>query len=87
VDEAFAHVNKALELKADLLEALFNRGLLYEALNQDEPARNSWETYLTRDNYSRWAEEAKKKLEVLRKKKSETGINRPEPTRAGIIKG
>jgi tetratricopeptide (TPR) repeat protein len=53
VDEAFLHVIKALELKAELLEALFNRGLLYEALNLDEPARNSWEAYLTKDNYSR----------------------------------
>ena len=78
VDEAFLHVNKALELKADLLEALFNRGLLYETLNLDEPARNSWETYLTKDNHSRWADEARKKLEALRKKKSETGIERSE---------
>jgi len=78
VDEAILHINKALELNAGLPEALFNRGLLYEALNLDEPARKSWETYLTKDNHSRWAEEARKKLEALRKKKSETGIERSE---------
>jgi hypothetical protein len=50
-------------------------------LKLDEPARNSWETHLAKDKDSRCAEEAQKKLEALRKKKSETGINRPEPTR------
>ena len=59
------NLNKALQLDSNLLEALFNRGLVHESLNQTEQARNDWREYLKRDSTSPWATEANRNLQSL----------------------
>ena len=59
------NLNKALQLDNNLLEALFNRGLVHESLNQKEQAQNDWREYLKRDSTSQWATEARRNLQSL----------------------
>ncbi|MBO0797665.1 MAG: tetratricopeptide repeat protein [Blastocatellia bacterium] len=62
VDQAFSHLNRALELDGNLLEALFNRALLYHLQNLREPAQEAWKKYLEKDSVSEWADEARSHL-------------------------
>ncbi|HKQ73117.1 MAG TPA: tetratricopeptide repeat protein, partial [Blastocatellia bacterium] len=78
INKAFNHINKALELKGDLLEALFNRALLYQTLHLYEPARDDWKKYLEKDGSSQWANEVRSHLEESQKKSSNGGAERPE---------
>jgi CHAT domain-containing protein len=70
VGRALDEFNKALQLNPEKLEALFNRSLALQALEQTEQARESWRQYLQKDPSSKWAEEARKKLEALDRKQS-----------------
>lgn len=57
--------NKALQLDSNLLDALFNRALCYQALSRTEDAKADWREYLKRDAASPWTAEARRKLEIL----------------------
>src|SRR5215217_2988002 len=77
--ESFArsltNLNKALQLDQNLLEALYNRALLHEAMGLLPQAEEDWRKYLEKDPNSKWADEARdrlSKIEQERKKTSET---------------
>lgn len=77
--EAFAesldHLNKALELDGSLLEAYFNRALLYQYMMTPREAEASWKEYLKRDGNSPWAEEARRNLALLEQSGRKTSWN------------
>jgi hypothetical protein len=62
---ALAMANRALELDRLMPEALFNRALALEANKLTSEARTAWQAYLTIDNRSGWADEARARLRVL----------------------
>ncbi|HET9713999.1 MAG TPA: CHAT domain-containing protein, partial [Pyrinomonadaceae bacterium] len=62
------HLNRALELNDSLLDARFNRALLYEEMRLTPQALDDWNKYLALDANSRWAEEARRKIEELKKR-------------------
>lgn len=64
---SLVHLNRALELNDSLLDARFNRALLYEEMRLTPQALQDWQKYLTFDSNSRWADEARKKLEQIQK--------------------
>jgi CHAT domain-containing protein/Flp pilus assembly protein TadD len=78
VDKAFSHINRALELDGNLLEALFNRALLYQLQNLYGPAREAWKKYLEKDRNSKWADEANSYLKELEQRSSNSGGQRYE---------
>jgi cellulose synthase operon protein C len=59
-------VDRALRLRPDLPEALFNRGLILEYLGLTSDAQQAWEAYLKVDSASGWADEAREHLGVLK---------------------
>ncbi|HXQ71455.1 MAG TPA: CHAT domain-containing protein [Pyrinomonadaceae bacterium] len=61
------HINKALDLDNSLLEALFNRALVYQTMRPSEQAKQAWQEYLKKDSSStsKWAEEARRNLRLL----------------------
>lgn len=60
------HLNKALALDDSLLDARFNRALLYQALGLTPRALEDWERYVAQDPRSSWADEARKNIEQIR---------------------
>lgn len=60
-------LSKALELNADLLEALFNRALVYQEMVLPQQAEEAWKKYLEKDPSSKWADEARQHLSKLEK--------------------
>lgn len=68
-------LKKALELNPNLLEARFNRALAYEANGLYAPAEADWREYLKQDSTSQWAQEARKKLELIEERKHSTYLN------------
>lgn len=65
---SLAHLSRALELDDSLLDARFNRALLYEAMKLTPQALADWEKYLTLDPNSRWTDEARRRIEEIRKR-------------------
>lgn len=68
--ESLVHLKKALELDGSLLEALFNRALLYEHMGLLGQAEDDWRAYLERDPNSKWADEARQHLMELEGQRS-----------------
>jgi CHAT domain-containing protein/lipopolysaccharide biosynthesis regulator YciM len=68
-------LKKALELNPNLLEARFNRALAYEANGLSAPAEADWREYLKQDSTSQWAQEARKKLELMEERKHSTSLS------------
>lgn len=64
---ALAAADRARRLDPSLAEAWFNRALAASALSLRAEARTSWTEYLKRDSSSRWAAEARTRLEELSK--------------------
>ena len=62
---ALAAANRALEIDRQLPEALFNRALALERLQMNADARKAWEAFLTIDDRSGWADEARARLRIL----------------------
>ena len=62
------HLKRALELDDALLDARFNRALLYEEMGLTPQALEEWEKYVILDPHSRWADEARAKIEELKKR-------------------
>lgn len=63
--QSLTRLNRALELNGSLLEARFNRALLYTTLRLTPQAAEDWRTYLAQDPGSAWAQEARKHLELI----------------------
>ena len=64
--------NRALELKPNLREALFNRALLYQNQGLTEQAESDWRSYLKLDSESPWATEARDNLRLLEERRPKT---------------
>lgn len=62
---ALAMANRALEIERLLPEAMFNRALALQTLGQIEDARTAWQGFLTIDDRSGWADEARARLRIL----------------------
>lgn len=62
---ALATANRALEIDRLMPEALFNRALALQMSGQTEDARAAWQAYLTIDDRSGWADEARTRLRIL----------------------
>jgi len=62
-------LDRALELNANLLEALFNRAIVHQEMALPQQAEDDWKKYLEKDPSSRWADEARQKLVLLEEKK------------------
>lgn len=58
-------VQTALDLDDSLLEAHFNRALLFQLMKPSDQAKAAWNEYLQRDKSSPWAEEARRNLKLL----------------------
>ena len=59
LSKALAAVNRALNADRSLAEAWFNRAYALERLGLAEEAREAWQAYLTIDDRSGWADEAR----------------------------
>lgn len=64
------YLNRSLEIKPNLLEALFNRGLVHQYQGLDHEAETDWNAYLEKDSSSQWAAEARQNLKLLEEKKT-----------------
>lgn len=62
---ALAAASHALEVEPRMPEALFNRALAAQAAGLRDEARAAWQRYLTVDDQSGWAEEARARLRIL----------------------
>jgi tetratricopeptide (TPR) repeat protein len=62
---ALAMANRALEIERLLPEALFNRALALQMSGLTTDARTAWQAYLTIDDRSGWADEARTRLRVI----------------------
>jgi CHAT domain-containing protein len=64
--EAYVAADSALTLDSLQVEAHFNRAVALEWLHLHTDAIAAWSTYLNLDGQSRWAEEARERLRLLR---------------------
>ncbi|MGH9969810.1 MAG: CHAT domain-containing protein [Pyrinomonadaceae bacterium] len=71
-------LNKALELNPNLLEALFNRALVYQEMLLPRQAQEDWKKYLEKDGNSKWADEARRHLMILEENKPKTSRTKVE---------
>jgi tetratricopeptide (TPR) repeat protein len=62
---ALATANRALEIDRLSPEARFNRAAALEHLGMRAEARDAWQAYLTIDDRSGWADEARARLQAL----------------------
>ncbi|MBO0719474.1 MAG: CHAT domain-containing protein [Blastocatellia bacterium] len=76
--KSLEYLNKALELDGSLLEARFNRALLYEYMGLPEQAMVDWKMYLEGDPDSQWAEEARRNLKTLEEQKRKVSTNKDD---------
>jgi CHAT domain-containing protein/lipoprotein NlpI len=77
-DRSLEHLDKALELDTSLLEAIFNRALLYEQMMLPQRAEDDWRRYLKMDPNSQWASEAAHHLKQLEERKNDKSENREQ---------
>ena len=62
---ALATANRALEIERLMPEALFNRALALQASGLLNEAKAAWQAYLTIDDRSGWADDARTRLRIL----------------------
>lgn len=62
---ALAAANRAIEIDRLLPEALFNRALALQLSGLTGEAKTAWQAYLTIDDRSGWADEARARLRIL----------------------
>lgn len=74
-------INKANELDASLLEALYNRALVHQYLMLPRPAEDDWRKYLERDHDSKWAEEARQHLKALEEQQNKSSRDEEQSLR------
>lgn len=70
--ESLEHLNRALELDAALLEARFNRALLYRRMSLLNQAESDWRSYLEKDPASGWADEARQNLREIEEQRNKS---------------
>jgi CHAT domain-containing protein len=63
--QSLEHLNRALQLDPDSLEALYNKALCLQYMKAPEQAKEAWRNYLAHDAQSSWAEEARRSLQTL----------------------
>ena len=80
--ESFArsleHLNTALKLDNDRLEALFNRALLYESMGLMPQAEDEWRKYIERDPNSNWTQDARARLSDIEQRRQKTSLTGKE---------
>lgn len=59
------HLNRAIDLDVNFLNARFNRALVYQQTSRVDQATQEWQEYLRRDSSSLWAGEARENIERL----------------------
>jgi CHAT domain-containing protein len=67
--KSLEHLNEALRLDESLIEARFNRALLYQQMRLSQQAIEDWEEYLRRDAASAWANEARQRRQAIEEQK------------------
>ena len=77
--KAVDYLGRALAQSPDDPVALFNRAVSEEKLHLYEPAINDWEHYLRIDPSGPWADEARQRLEAVRKKVSDKAQTLKQP--------
>jgi hypothetical protein len=65
LSKALAAANRALTADRSLREIWFNRAKALEWLSMPREAREAWQSYLTIDDRSGWADEARAHLRSL----------------------
>ena len=75
---ALENLNKALGINPNSLEALFNRALCEEQMTLYAQAENDWREYLNRDSTSAWANEARRRLQLLEEKKKRASVKKED---------
>lgn len=70
VADAAANFDKALAIDPNLLTARFNKALATEVYLPNR-AKDAWQEYLNLDKASKWADEARKRLEDLNKQETQ----------------
>jgi tetratricopeptide (TPR) repeat protein len=65
----------AIALDRNLLDALFNRALLYQQMSRFADARDAWEEYLRKDATSPWADEARKRIKDIEDQKKISSLS------------
>ncbi|MBK9315604.1 MAG: hypothetical protein IPM55_15375 [Acidobacteria bacterium] len=65
-DDSLKHLSIALKSDPELREALFNRALCHEYMQMPFQAIDEWQRYLEIDSDSRWADEARQRLDAIR---------------------
>jgi len=69
-------VEKAIQLDPSLLEARFNRALLFQSMRPSQQAKEAWEEYLQKDSSSPWADEARKNLKLIEQQQQRSASTR-----------
>jgi tetratricopeptide (TPR) repeat protein len=64
--EALPAIDRALQLDAGNLAALFNRARILAELHERPQAIAAYERYLSKDTTSQWAEDARQQMDLLR---------------------
>lgn len=83
---ALEAVEEALEMQPDQTAALFNQGLICEALSARICALRAWNRYLAQDPDSSWGQEAADRRDrLLRSRRDEDGPTIREAIRAAAI--
>ena len=75
---ALEHLTKAINLDGRLLEARFNRALVYQYLMLPNDAEADWRSYLDQDPGSRWADEARRNLKQIEDQKQQKSQNQEQ---------
>ena len=65
LNKSLGHYDRAIALDPKLPEPYFGRALSLEALENFEQAKAAWKKYLEIDNSSKWADEARRRLDEL----------------------
>lgn len=68
-------IAQALKLQPNYPAAVFNRALCLQEMYLPRQAIEEWKKYLQLDNNSKWAEEARRRLEELEKAPSKISLN------------
>lgn len=74
--DSLKHLSIALAADPELREALFNRALCHEYLQMSLQAIDDWQKYLEVDPDSKWADEARQRLEALRQSQKQHSKNK-----------
>jgi len=76
--ESLEHLNRALTLNPNLLEALFNRALCREYMDLPQAAADDWRQYLEKDTQSRWTDEVRQHLTQIESQPPKASQNRDD---------